>query len=189
MSAARTRLDVAAANLANGSTDGFRKSTLRGVLTANGITLRTVSDQTQGPLRRTGRDLDLAIAGAGAFRVRGTGKVTETRDGAFRRDRFDRLIDRAGRVLLGANGPIRVPEGARIDAGGAVLKDGALIDRIPLPQGSSLRSGFLEASNADAIGEMLDVLSAQRSFETAQKVLSAIDQTRERAATQIGTLK
>jgi flagellar basal body rod protein FlgG len=36
---------------------------------------------------------------------------------------------------------------------------------------------------------MIDVLTAQRSFESAQKVLSAIDQTRERASTQVAQLK
>jgi flagellar basal body rod protein FlgG len=47
----------------------------------------------------------------------------------------------------------------------------------------------LEASNVDAIGEMIDVLAAQRSFETAQKVLTAIDKARERASTQVGVLR
>lgn len=190
MNAARTRLDVAAENLANGSTDGFRKTTLRGSLTAGGVRLQRVSSDSQGPLRRTGRDLDLAIVGKGSFCVRRPdGTVIETRDGAFQRDRFGRLADASGNLVVGPKGAVRVPQGARINENGAVMRNGVVLDRIQLPAGTVVRSGFLESSNADAIGEMIDLLTAQRSFETAQKVLSAIDQTRERAATQVGALK
>jgi flagellar basal-body rod protein FlgF len=190
MSAARSRLDLAAENLANGSTDGFRKSLLRGSLTANGVALQTRPDDTQGALRATGRRYDLAIVGRGDFLVRAPdAKTAPTRNGAFNRDRFDRLIDDRGRILMGSKGPICVPDGARVEANGAVTRNGIEINRIALPPGSSLRSGFLEGSNVDGAGEMIDVLSAERSFETAQKVLSAIDQTRERASTQVGVLK
>lgn len=190
MDAARTRLDVAAGNLANGSTDGFRKTDLRGFLRAGGVTMRRSVSSAQGPLRHTGRPYDLAIVGAGAFRVRdAAGHVTSTRSGAFSRDRFMRLVDDAGRVLMGARGPICMPDGAAVAADGSVTRAGRTLNRIALPHGSSLRSGFVEASNVDAIGEMIDLLTAQRSFETAQKVLSAIDQTRERAATQVAELK
>lgn len=190
MNAARTRLDVAAENLANGSTDGFRKSDVRGFLSLRGVAMRRVRSNEQGPLRRTGRPYDLAIAGSGAFRVRdGTGHVTATRDGAFTRDRFNRLVDDAGRVLLGTRGPICVPDGASIGSDGTISRNGIALNRIALPRVSTVRSGFLEGSNVDAIGEMIDLLTAQRSFEEAQKVLSAIDQTRERATTQVAQMK
>jgi flagellar basal-body rod protein FlgG len=190
MSAARTRLDVAAENLANGSTDGYRKTRVRGFIDASGVRLQRMRDDSHGALRRTGRQFDLAIAGPGSFRVRTPqGAVVTTRSGAFVRDRFARLVDDSGNVLLGTHGAVTVPTGASIRPDGAIERNGAVLNRIGLPRGSSVQSGFLEASNVDAIGEMIDVLAAQRSFETAQKVLSAIDQTRERASTQVGALK
>jgi flagellar basal body rod protein FlgG len=190
MNAARTRLDVAAENLANGSTGGFRKADVQGFLTAGGVQMQRVRSSAQGALRPTGRPYDLAIAGRGTFRVRdASGRVTATRDGAFTRDRFSRLVDDAGRVLLGARGPLRVPDGATIGPDGAISRNGVVINRIVLADGSSIRTGFLEASNVDTIGEMIDVLTAQRSFETAQQVLSSIDQTRERASTQVPQMK
>jgi flagellar basal-body rod protein FlgF len=190
MSAARSRLDVAAENLANGSTDGFRKTSLRGFLTQSGVTLQRMRGGEQGALRRTGRPFDLAITGKGRFRMRTiAGRVISTRNGAFTRDRFNRLTDDAGNVLLGQRGPLRVPDGASIEPDGSVMKNGKMLDRVALPRGASVHTGFLEASNVDAIGEMVDLMTAQRSFETAEKVLAAIDQTRERAATQVGTLK
>src|SRR6185437_11304802 len=108
----RTRLDVAAENLANGSTDGFRKSEARGFLSAQGVVMQRRRSAAQGPLRRTGRTFDLAIVGSGTFRVRDAGgRVVATRSGAFTRDRFERLVDDAGRVLLGTRGPVCVPDG------------------------------------------------------------------------------
>jgi len=38
------------------------------------------------------------------------------------------------------------------------------------------------ANRVDAITEMIDVLAAERSFESAQKALSAIDVSRQKAA-------
>ena len=190
MSAARTRLDVAAENLANGSTDGFHKRTVRGFITKAGLVMQRAGDDSPGPLRRTGAPFDLALTGPGTFRVRSReGVVTATRNGAFARDRFGRLVDASGRVLMGSRGPVVVPDGATIEADGTVMRGGVPVNRIPVPAGSGVRTGFLEASNVDVIGEMIDVLTAQRSFETAQKVLSAIDQTRERASTDVGALK
>lgn len=190
MNAARTRLDVAAENLANGSTDGFRKADVRGFLTAGGVAMQQIRSSAQGALRSTGRPFDLAIVGSGVFRLRdASGNVTATRNGAFTRDRFSRLVDDAGRVLLGAHGPVRVPDGAAIGSDGTISRNGVFVNRIALSSGSSIRTGFLEASNVDAIGEMVDVLTAQRSFETAQQVLSSIDQTRERASTQVAQMK
>ncbi len=190
MSAARSRLDIAAENLANGSSDGFTKRRARGELTPFGVRIRSERDGGPGPLRHTGRDLDLAIAGAGAFSLRGPdGRITQARSGAFVRDRFGHLVDDRQRVLLGERGPIAVPQGASIAPDGWIERGNTRLGRIPLPAGSSVRSGFLQASNVDAIGEMIDVLAAQRSFETAQKVLTAIDKTRERATTQVSDLK
>jgi flagellar basal-body rod protein FlgF len=190
MQAARTRLDVATGNLANGSTDGFHKRAVRGFLTALGVRLRIFSDDAQGGLRYTGRLFDLAISGGGSFRLREPGgAVAASRGGSFFRDRFGRLADGSGRVVLGRHGALRVPDGSSIDASGAVRSNGVVVDRIALAPGASIRPGFLESSNVDAISSMIDVLTAQRSFETAQKVLSAIDQTRERGVTQVAQVK
>ncbi len=159
-------------------------------MSASGIELQPGVDASQGALRRTGRTFDLAIVGAGSFHVRDrSGRVFATRSGAFVRDRFNHLVDDRGRMLVGAAGAAIVTDGTVISSDGAIVRRGTVVDRLKLPAGSQVRSGFLEASNVDAIGEMVDVLNAQRSFETAEKVLSGIDQTRERAATQVGLVK
>jgi flagellar basal-body rod protein FlgG len=186
MRAARSQLDVATQNLANVSSDGFRRVATTLGLDDRGLRVQRATTADQGAIRRTNRLLDVAILGPGAFRVGGEA----TRSGAFVRDRDGYLADDRGRRLAGRCGPIRLPEGASIASDGSVRTEaGRLIDRIPLPPGTRLETGALEASNVNAIAESLNVLEAQRSFETAQKVLVAIDDTRNKAANDVGRVQ
>jgi flagellar basal-body rod protein FlgF len=184
MVAARTRLEVATENLANVSTDGFARVRARGFLTALGVTIAREPARQRGALRHTGRDLDLAILGEGGFRVRDAGgHVRHTRAGSFVRAADGTLRDVAGRTLLGrGNAPLKFPADAAIDRSGRVEARGVVVDALPLTPGSHLERGFLEGSAVDAITEMIDVLGAERSFESAEKVVGAIDASREKAA-------
>jgi flagellar basal body rod protein FlgG len=183
MVAARQRLEIAAENLANVSTAGFRRIEARGSLTSLGVSIGRQPCDDAGALRRTGRDFDLAILGGGAFRVRGAnGRVSETRSGGFIRDADGTLRDDRGRVVLGLHGALRVPAGATLDSNGAVVAKGRRVDAIAIPSSSHVQSGFLEAPAVDAISEMIDVLAAQRSFESAEKAVAAIDAVRQKSA-------
>jgi flagellar basal-body rod protein FlgF len=173
MQTARARLEIAARNLANASTDGFRKTVARITLTAKGLVTRESVSHEQGALRHTGRALDLAIAGEGSFVVGGE----RTRNGAFVRDAQGYLADDRGRRVQGAHGFVRV------------TPEGKLLDRIPLPYRSHVVSGVLESPNVNAIGEMVAVLDAQRAFETAQKALLSIDETRAKSANEVARLR
>lgn len=171
MVAARTRLEIATGNLANVSTDGFRRVEARGFLSPRGVTIERTLCGGSGALRATGRDLDFAIVGAGSFKVRDAdGRISETRAGAFVRDADGRLRDQRGRVVLGLHGALRVPAGGTIEPREFVV-----------PAGSRVQSGFLEGASVDAISEMIDVLAAERSFESAQKAVAAIDSAREKS--------
>jgi len=73
-----------------------------------------------------------------------------------------------------------------VDARGVVRDaSGKAVEQLRLAPGTSLRSGFLERPNVDAVREMVDVLAAQRAFESAQKTLSAIDDTRAKAVNEL----
>ncbi len=66
---------------------------------------RTYTDFSTGPLRETGRDLDVAIAGDGFFQVQGPGGATG--------------YTRAGALALNAEGELTTPDGRRLlDQGG-----------------------------------------------------------------------
>jgi flagellar basal body rod protein FlgG len=181
MRAARAQLDIATHNLANASSDGFRRTAGSTAITPDGLAVFERTVREQGAVRSTGRRFDLALLGEGAFRV-GT---ASTRDGAFTRDRDGFLTDDRGRRLQGARGALRLSEEATIGSDGSVRDGGRIVDRIPLPPGTRLLAGALETSTVNPIGETLAILTAQRSFETAQKTLHAIDGTREKAANDV----
>ncbi|HEY0382284.1 MAG TPA: flagellar basal body rod C-terminal domain-containing protein [Candidatus Elarobacter sp.] len=179
--AARAQLDIATHNLANASTDGYRKSAAAVALTDRGLAVAARTTHEQGAVRTTGRAFDIALLGDGAFRV-GDGT---TRSGAFTRDRDGFLVDDHGRRLHGAHGALRVSEAAKIEGDGAVRDGGRVVDRIPLQRGTHLLAGSLETSTVNPIGETLAILTAQRAFETAQKTLLAIDATRDKSANDV----
>jgi flagellar basal body rod protein FlgG len=181
MRAARAQLEIATHNLANASTDGFRKAVATTALSERGLTVAERTPREQGAIRTTGRRFDLALLGEGVFR---TGDDT-TREGAFTRDRDGYLIDDRGRRLHGTRGALRVSEDATIDSDGAVHDHGRIVERIPLPRGTHVLAGALETSTVNPIGETLAILTAQRAFETAQKTLLAIDAAREKAANDV----
>ncbi len=134
MIAARMRLEIATENLANVSTDGFRRIQARGFLSARGAQIERQPARDQGALRETGRDLDLAILGDGAFAVAdAAGNIAQTRDGAFVRHVDGTLHDSTGRTLLGRSGVLHVPDGARIDERGRVFAAGRLVDELAAP--------------------------------------------------------
>ncbi|HEX8806802.1 MAG TPA: flagellar basal body rod C-terminal domain-containing protein [Candidatus Aquilonibacter sp.] len=162
MIAARTRLDIATENLANVSSDGFHAALARGRLTAHGVEIARVATGDRGAFRHTGRPYDFAIVGNGAFRVRAAdGRVTATRNGAFERDRDGILRDSQGRALLGTT----------------------------LAPGATVLTGYIATSNVNAIDEMVGVLTSQRSFESAEKVVSAIDGVRQKSSNEVARIK
>jgi flagellar basal-body rod protein FlgF len=185
MRAAQAQLETATHNLANAASDGYRRVRSSLALTSHGLEARESPDHAQGGIRETGRALDLALLGPGTFHVGGG----ETRNGAFIRDRDGFLADQQGRRVAGLRGAIRLPEGAAIGSDGGIRDGGRLVAQLPLPAGTAVRSGALESSSVDAIGETLAILTAQRAFETAQKTLVAIDQTREKAVNDVVRLK
>jgi flagellar basal body rod protein FlgG len=190
MDAAKSRLDVSASNLANVSTDGFRKHLAHVALTDRGLVASSSLDASQGSLKHTGRAFDLAIAGPGGLVVRDrAGACVETRGGSFERDAAGHLVDEAGRMLMGRDGPVVATADATIDARGIVSDAGTVVARIRMRPGTSMESGFLEGTNVDAVREMVDVLDAQRAFETAQKTLGALDDSRQKDVNDVVRVK
>jgi flagellar basal-body rod protein FlgF len=51
-----------------------------------------------------------------------------------------------------------------------------------------LKVGFLEASNVEAVTEMVEMMTVMRSFEANQKALQAQDETLQKAATEVGRI-
>jgi flagellar basal-body rod protein FlgF len=113
------RMDVAANNLANVATTGFKADTL--ILEEADRTsahaeedprqIRFVRDigimhgMAQGPIAMTGNSLDVAIEGEGFFMIEGAnGETQYTRDGAFSLAGDGRLVTTDGHAVLNSGG-------------------------------------------------------------------------------------
>ena len=135
LDAQQTQLDVISNNLANVSTNGFKRSravfedllyqNLRqpgaqssqttqvpaGLMVGTGVRpVATARMFTQGGLQQTGNSLDLAINGNGFFQVQmPDGTIGYTRDGSFHRDANGALVTSNGHALQPA---ISIPANA-----------------------------------------------------------------------------
>lgn len=136
MQAQQTQLDVISNNLANVSTNGFKRGqavfedliyqNLRQVGAASseqsdlptglqlGLGVRTVATSrnfSQGSLQQSANNLDLAINGNGFFQVQmPDGTVGYTRDGAFQVNSQGQMVTSGGNLLSGG---ITIPADAR----------------------------------------------------------------------------
>jgi flagellar basal body rod protein FlgG len=191
MRAMQARVDIAAGNLANVSSDGFRRSVARVALGARGLRTTAVADAAPGVLRRTGRGLDLSVAGGtGGMLVRdATGRVAVVRSASFARDARGVWCDERGRELLSDRGALRASADAHVDERGVVTDGGEVVGTLRMRAATALESGVVEASNVDAVKDMVDLLAAQRGFETAAKALSALDEVRAHATSEIARVK
>ncbi|CAM4370711.1 MULTISPECIES: flagellar hook-basal body protein [Paenibacillus] len=56
----------------------------------------------------------------------------------------------------------------------------------PAADGASVRQGYLEVSNVDAAQSMVDLMAAQRAYESNQKIIQYYDKSLEKAVNEIG---
>ncbi|MEP5765403.1 MAG: flagellar basal body rod protein FlgF [Halieaceae bacterium] len=178
------RQEVNMNNLANVSTDGFRKEIAHIQRDANGHGVRnTTPDFSPGDIRTTGNSLDVAIAGRGWIAVAAPGGgETYSRRGDLRVDELGQLVNGAGQQLLGNRGPISIPPHGNIEIGSdgtvSVLPLGesantlAVIDRIKLvnpgPAGLERgQDGLFRLANGAVAEEAADVRLVSGSLESS----------------------
>jgi flagellar basal-body rod protein FlgG len=230
MQAQWQRHEVLANNLANLSTPGFKAddlavapdqnpaalspSALSGVApTGHGVVQWT--DYSQGPLRETGRNLDVALNGPGFLAVQTPGGVRYTRAGVFAVSREGQLVTSTGFPVLGEKGPIALgATRVTVTDKGEILQDGNRIDTLrvvdfPRPylllkEGNGLFvpataevapqtardyevvAGSLEGSNVNPVETMVGMIDVLRRYEAAQRAIQAVHEASRQATTDIG---
>lgn len=180
------------------------ESLLRGRVERH-IATRTTVDWSQGAIEPTGNDYDLALAGKGFLGVETPTGEAYTRGGSMRLDPDGVLLTREGYPLAWEGGRGRIdPLGAavRIDPEGYVWQEDAQVGQLKLAHFQDLarlqrdsdgylhappslksaahelevRQGYLERSNASAVDEMIALVATQRSYESAARLMSSIEQ-------------
>ncbi|GAB1394032.1 flagellar basal-body rod protein FlgG [Rhodocyclaceae bacterium] len=191
LDAQQTNLDVISHNLANVSTNGYKRqravfedllyqnmrqpgaqSTQQtqipsGLLLGTGV--RPVSTEhmfTQGSLQRTDNALDMAINGNGFFQIQmPDGTLAYTRDGAFQRDNTGQVVTSSGYPLSPA---ITIPQDAvtiTISRDGivSVLQAG---QTTPTEVGTIQLATFINNGGLQSVGENLYVETASSGAPT-----------------------
>lgn len=167
-------------------------------------------DLGQGNLEHTGNPLNFAIEGPGFFAVQTKAGVMYTRNGSFQISPSGQLLSAQGDPVLGQSGPLILPPGGpiAISGDGTVSVAGAVAGKLRLaefasadalaPAGSTYYSaptaaekpatastvaqGMIESSNVSAVAAMVQLLTAQRQAEMAERALGAFDSTFNRIA-------
>lgn len=141
LSRAERRAEVAAQNITNAATPGYRRRVGLEEALAPGVApplaptgRRDAVDFRAGQLNETGDPANLAIAGDGFFAVRGEDELLYTRQGQFRRDEAGRLVTAGGLALQAMDGGDLIVGDSDFDvsADGVVTRNGEAIGRIAL---------------------------------------------------------
>ena len=164
-----------------------------------------MTDFTSGGYRVTGRPEDLAIRGEGFFVVRRQGQDLLTRAGNFSISANGALTTDQGLPVLDSTGAAAVIDPALpwwVSPQGELLQDGAriplaivrpqqpgdltkvgdnlfqpLAPTVPLPfEQRQVESGVLETSGVNPVGEMMNLISASRAFESNVTLIRNHDQ-------------
>lgn len=191
LDAQQTQLDVTSNNLANVSTNGFKRAravfedllyqTLRqpgasssaqtqipsGLQIGTGV--RPVATErifTQGNLTQTGNSLDIAIQGEGFFQIQmPDGTLAYTRDGAFQKDSQGQIVTANGYPLSPA---ITIPSNALsisigTDGVVTVLQSGS---STPVQVGQVQLASFVNSGGLQSMGQNLFLETASSGTAT-----------------------
>ncbi len=248
MRANSKQMDIISNNLANVSTNGYKKDTVV-YESFPAAMVRRINDSgstsnpsgkvgniqlgddvgevftyyTNGQMMKTDNNLDMAIGESeSAFFTIGVpeqnGELTEyfTRNGSFSLNTDNQLVTREGYLVMGTDGPITLDsENFSVLDNGSIVQNGQIVNTLDIRdfvdtttlrkvgenlvqiteetqeqefQGS-IKQGYLEQSNVNAINEMINMIAVMRAYEANQKILQAQDGTLEKAVNEVGAVR
>jgi flagellar basal body rod protein FlgG len=208
---AERRIEVAAANVSNMNTPGYktRRIFAETVDSRSGLpNLREVQVNPAAGLAmtNTGAPFDLSTDAGAAMALRSNNGLEYVRTAQLHRDAEGRLVDMRGRALQGSDGTDLVVSDstAKILPDGTVLVAGQPEARIglfdeaasnlagsPEPlavQDGVVRQGMVLGSGVELGDEMLELSKATRMAETGAKLFQLSDDLLARTASQLGSI-
>lgn len=166
-------------------------------------------DLQQGILMYTGESLDIALDGDGFFLVESEDGEVMTRAGMLHITNEGVLTTGDGSPVVweGTRGRIDANAGQiKFGPNGQVLQDGQVVGKLRLvdvedsrdvvvdasgryrlrdgaeyaPSDATVNQGFLERANVQTVDELVEMIAAQRSFETASQTFRLISESYQR---------
>ncbi len=224
-------LEVVAHNISNSNTTGFKEERIvferilkqqQAGAPASAeeqfeLKARKVVDFRPGDIQSTSNPLDVALQGEGFFEVQSRGGTFYTRNGSFVLDEQARLVNQAGDVVMGSQGPIVLREGGKVDISesGQVTLNGEEVGQVKVvtfedmsklsPAGNTLfraeegalpkvatdvsvLQGKTETSNTNLVMGLVRLMQVAREYETYQRVLKNQGKMDEAAVSSLGRL-
>ena len=209
------QLELLAHNLGNIHTTGFKKDqAVFGTILAQSVgrpvagfdlfpqVATVLPDTSQGTLRHTGNQLDVALEGEGYLVVSTPVGPRHFRGGPLKINSNGELATQLGDPVLGKNGPIKIPPGdINIDRKGVIrvdkrqvgqLRIERLVSTIPVKAGdlywevpsqkqvvnapnTQVFQGSLEQANINPSLELVNMIQVTRSYEQMQKAIQTMD--------------
>ncbi|HKM22809.1 MAG TPA: flagellar hook-basal body protein [Lachnospiraceae bacterium] len=140
-----------------------------------------------------------------------------SRDGSFTLNEAGALVNKNGDYLLDINGnhiTLNPLQDAVIERNGGIYQNNVLVAQIQVSDfedynylekygenyyqpvegateiaaDTTVRSGYLEASNVQVVQEMVEMINVTRAYETNQKIIQSMDSTLDVAVNQVGRL-
>jgi flagellar basal-body rod protein FlgG len=156
------------------------------------------------PLLETGSNLDFAIEGEGFFVVSTKDGPMYTRNGKFTINKDKLLVTADGDPVLGKSGEITIDgKEINVENDGSIYVDNTFVDAIKIvdfddkkyirnygknlfintkegtseiiPENSTIRQGYYEASNVDIMREMIEMIHTVRAYEAYTKIGESLD--------------
>lgn len=207
-------MQVVANNIANTNTSGYKtdRAIFAEYVMATGPETPSLSmgglaghsfDMTQGTVKFTGGQFDLAIQGEGFFALETDNGQRLTRAGAFQISAEGELVTGDGaKVLSEGSSPIQIPpeaENVTIAGDGTISSAGQIIGQVGIftptgqlqretdtrfvadggvqpVEGAAVLQGALEASNVSPVLEMARMIEVHRAYEAGQTLMEQEDQ-------------
>lgn len=166
-----------------------------------GVVTATATDFSAGPIRQTGRALDIALEGDGFLVVATARGERYTRAGSLTLNSAGQLVTHEGDLVVGDAGPLTLPPGdIAISGDGVISVRGNVVGRLKLVRfenagralvkeghslfaatgaeqpkeavGTLVRSGALEMSNVNPVSELVTMIQQGREFESMQRCVT-----------------
>jgi len=183
-----------------------------------GVVTTQTTDFAMGPVRETGRSLDVALNGDAFIVVQTPRGERYTRQGSLTLDASGQLVTQRGDLVVGDAGPITIPPGdVQIGEDGTISSGNQIAGRLKLvrfaqpttalaKEGESLFmrvgnaqpeeatdtrvvQGALEMSNVNSLTEMVAMMQNSREFESMQKGISTLmNDLGRKVANELGRL-
>jgi flagellar basal-body rod protein FlgF len=162
----------------------------------------TALNPLDGVMQVTSRDLDVALSGDGFLAVNTPRGLRYTRNGSLSINSRTELSTSDGFPVMGEGGPILLGAGKiSITPEGDISLDGTNVGKLKIvafdnpaklqlegrsllavpsagvkekPASSMISQGFLEMSNVNAVGSIVEMVSIMRRYESLQKSISVL---------------